>query len=91
MSRANCVKEFSEIPKEKLELLYNHRFTAEKDVPFDEYIESYGTIEADGIFYYRENEKRKVADWVRGTSFGLNISDAVIIGDSIVKNRLGLK
>lgn len=91
MSRANCVKEFSEIPKEKLELLYNHRFYSEKDVPFDEYIKSYGTIEADGIFYYRESEKRKVADWVRGTSFGLNVSDAVIIVDSIVKNRFGLK
>ena len=88
-NRANNIKEFSEIPRHYLERLYFLRFYEDREVTYEEYVKRYGTVEADGIFYYREDQKSKIADWVRGGIAGLQISDAVIAGGDVIKNRLG--
>lgn len=88
-SRTNSVKEFSEIPRHYLERLYSLRFYEDTDVSYDEYVKRYETIEADGIFYYREDQKSKISDWVKGGIKGLQISDALIIAGNVIKNRRG--
>lgn len=88
-SRANNVKEFSEIPRHYLERLYFLRLYEQKNVTYEEYVKLYGTVEADGVLYYREDQKSKIADWVKGGVKGLQICDAVISGGDVIKNRFG--
>ncbi len=88
-SRANNVKKFSEIPRYYLERLYSLRLYEQRNVTYEEYVKHYGTVEADGIFYYREEQKSKIADWIKGGIKGIQICDAVISGGDVIKNRFG--
>jgi len=81
----------SELPEEVHTLLYGKRLDSAKDMTYDEYKKIWGFVVYNGVIYRAESDEQKVLNYLASSSEyrKMEIPDAIIMGNSILKNRFG--
>lgn len=79
-------------PEKALRILYLMRLPSHSRIPFNEYVKTYHFIVVNDEVYATEDEERRVKEYLRHDSGSLTratLPDAIIIHDTVVKNRYG--